>query len=120
VVSAAEQRRRWAYRLISRCATPGPAYGSPEWLALPDGPEKVAAVVRAAECWATEGDDLLENLRAEIELSQAALKATEDADYIASRDAHRADWTGGGFRPNAGLPDELDREWAKWVGGEVA
>jgi hypothetical protein len=42
-VSAAEQRRRWAYAMISRCARPGPAYGSPEWLMLPDGPEKVAA-----------------------------------------------------------------------------
>lgn len=117
MVTPAEPRRRWAYGLISRCSTPPPAYGSPEWLALPDGPEKTAAVVCAAEAWAIEGDNLLENLRIEIELSQAAHKAAEDDAYVARRDAHRAGWTGRGFRPDPALPDELDREWRDWSGG---
>lgn len=46
-------RRKWAYSLIQRASQPPPAYGSPEWCALPEGsPEKVAAVKVAAECHA--------------------------------------------------------------------
>jgi hypothetical protein len=72
------RRRRWAYRMIQQSPTPPPVYGSPEWLALPEGsPEKVAAVVRAAEAWARQGDDLEANLRLEVDLSRRAFKADE-------------------------------------------
>jgi hypothetical protein len=76
-------------------APDAPAYGSPDWLALPEGtPAKVAAVVRAAECWATEGDELEGRLRHEVEHLAAAFKADEDTDYAARRDAHRGEWSG--------------------------
>ena len=119
MVTAAERRREWAYGLISRCHTPPPAYGTPEWLALPEGPEKVAAVVIAAEARAGEGDNLLERLAAEVAFEREAFKAAEDADYIARRDAHRASWTGNGFRPDPGMTADIDREWREWAGGEV-
>jgi len=94
-------RRRWAYRMLSRCAAPPPVYGSAAWLALPEGSvEKVAAVVRAAECWATDGDHLAENLRVEVEAATVAAKQLEDAAYAARRDAHRAEWAGRDMRPH--------------------
>lgn len=71
-MSPIEQRRAWAYALISRCQTPPAAYGSEAWLALPDGPEKVAAVVIAAEAWALAGDTLEDDLRAELQFAQEA------------------------------------------------
>jgi hypothetical protein len=120
VVTADEQRRRWAYALTSRCDTPPPSYGSPEWLALPDGPEKVAAVVIAAECWAFDGDHLEQTLRAELEFSRHAHKAAEDAAYRERRDAHRATWTGRGFLPDRSNAQDIEREWEQWAGGEVA
>ncbi len=94
-MSAAEARKRWARRMITRPGTPVPTYGTPEWLALPEGDvAKVAAVVRAAECWATEGDELEERLRSEVEALRVAHKRDDDADYLARRDAHRAEWSG--------------------------
>lgn len=110
-------RVSWAARLIGAAMKPIPRYGSPEWLALPEGsPAKVAAVVVAAECWARDADELEERLRAEVELSRAAHKADEDAEYVARRDAHRESWTGRGFRPEPGLQDEIAAEWAEWMG----
>ena len=88
-----DSRKRWARRMMTRADGPSPAYGTPEWLALPEGDlRKVAAVVRAAECWATDGDELEERLRREVEALRAAHKRDEDADYAARRDAHRAEW----------------------------
>lgn len=87
-----EARRSWAARMIQRCSTRPPAYGSTEWLLMPDGPDKVAAVVIAAECNARHDDDLVENLRTEIELAARAHKAAEDDAYLARRDAHRDTW----------------------------
>lgn len=82
-------RERWAHRLIAPAPKPLPRYGSDEWLALPEGhPSKIAAVVVAAECWATEPEQLATMLRFEAE----AFKRTEDAAYLARRDAHRAEW----------------------------
>ena len=88
-------RRRWAYRMMSRCSAPPPVYGSAEWLALPEGSaEKVAAVVCAAECWATDGDNIEANLRAEFTTATAANKRADDEEYVARRDAHRDRWRG--------------------------
>lgn len=119
-MSAAEERRRWAYGYLSRVSRPGPAYGSPEWLALPEGPEKWASVVRAAECFAIDGDTLLERLEAEVRFEREAFKATEDAEYLARAAAHRESWTGTGFRASAAIADDIEREWREWAGGDVA
>jgi hypothetical protein len=79
--------------MIHRCTTPPPQYGSEEWLNLPEGDfRKIAGVVNAAECWARDGDNLAENLRAEVEALRAAHKANDDAEYVARRDAHRQEW----------------------------
>ena len=67
-----------------------------------------------------EGDDLEQALRTELGLSWGAHKSAEDADYIARRDAHRASWTGKGFRPDPRLADDIDREWEQWLGGDAA
>ncbi len=90
----AAARRRWAYRLVRRIATPAPLYGSQKWLQLPEGdPAKVAAVVTAAESWAQAGDDLETDLRLEIDAARRAHKQAEDADYQARANAHRAEWS---------------------------
>lgn len=84
-------RSRWARRMIDAVGEPVPAYGSEEWLALPEGDRrKVAAVVVAAECWATDLDDLADRLRLEFE----AHKRAEDAAYVARWQAHRTEWSG--------------------------
>jgi hypothetical protein len=46
VVSPVERRKAWARRFIA-AAPDAPLCGSEEWLALPEGPAKVAAVVKA-------------------------------------------------------------------------
>ena len=113
-----EQRRAWAYAMVARCKTPPPAYGSRDWLALPDGSaEKVAAVVIAAESWALEGDFLEQSLRTEVEALQRAHKAAEDAEFCARRDGHREAWTGSGFHHDPHIADDIDQEWREWVGG---
>ncbi|MDO9498112.1 MAG: hypothetical protein Q7J48_20580 [Nocardioides sp.] len=114
---SAQERRTWAYGYLSRVSKPGPAYGSPEWLALPEGPEKWASVVRAAECWAIDGDTLIERLQAEVRFEREAFKATEDAAYLARAAAHREEWTGRGFRPDPHIQADIDREWREWAGG---
>lgn len=119
-MSGIYRRRAWAHELISRCDKPPATYGSPEWQALPDGPEKVAAVVVAAECWALDGDKLEERLRAEVEALRKGHKAADDAEYVARREAHAVDWTGASFRPDPYLAQDLDREWREWSGGDVA
>jgi len=82
-------RARWARRLIDAAEKPLPQYGSADWQALPDGDaRKIAAVVVAAECWATDADNLAEAVMLEAE----AFKRTEDADYQARAAAHRAEW----------------------------
>lgn len=107
-------RRRWSAALIER-APDAPAYGSPEWCALPEGPEKVAAVVRAAECWARDGDDLTERLRVDVEASQTAYRAAEDADWLAHRDWHRERWRGGRYWPTAADVAEVEADWLAWI-----
>jgi len=103
VVSPEEQRRAWAYRWVSRCHEPPVGYGTPEWLALPDGsPEKLAAVILAAE-------------RCVLDLEAA--KALEDQVWGERKAEHRAAWTDHGFRPDPRLAAEIEREWREWVGG---
>lgn len=121
---SAEGRRRWAQALISRASGRPPRYGSPEWLALPDGPEKVAAVVIAAEAWASSGDVLEETLRAQLDAARESyLKAAEDAAYVEQRDAWRRDWNPGppGFRADPTEGDRIEQEFRAWVeGGDTA
>lgn len=103
MVTPGEQRRAWAYALISRATEPPPAYGSSEWLALPESsPEKVAAVVLAAE---------------KCLIDWEADKAARDAAWLAAKEQHKASWTGRGFRPDPRIAADIDREWREWAGG---
>ena len=89
-ITAIHARRRWAYRLIHRVSAPPPQYGTAEWLALAEGsPEKVAAVVIAAESWAQAGDTLEDDLRRELQTARLEDKRADDEDYAARADAHR-------------------------------
>ena len=108
---AHDRRREWALAMMQRAHGPIVAYGSPEWLALPDGPEKVAAVVRAAECWVLDGELTRDRLYAEQ-------KSAEDRAFVAAREAHRAAWDGrrGCFRPDPAIAAEVEQEWREWVG----
>ncbi len=91
--NAIARRKAWAYALLRRCQTPPPPYGSHEWLALPDdSPYKVGSVVRAAEAWATDGDNLASDLEREIDERRRADKALEDAEYQAASSEHRRRW----------------------------
>ncbi|MCL3818546.1 DUF2742 domain-containing protein [Aeromicrobium wangtongii] len=84
-------RRRWAWAFISRATPTRPAYGSPAWLSLPDGhPNKIAAVVVAAEIWARRADDLEAELRRDLAMDRQAFKKAEDAEYVANWRAHQA------------------------------
>lgn len=112
----AYRRRAWAYRFISRVSTPGVVYGSPEFLAMPEGPEKWGIAIRAAECWASDGDNLKENLRVELEAARHADKLLEDAAYRRRRDAHRDGWD----RPDPRIAAEIEAEWAAWMSGGAA
>lgn len=101
-------REGWAAQLIAR-APDAPSYGSPEWLALPEGsPAKVAAVVRAAECWAVDGDELEERLRREVLALSHANKRAEDEEYAAQISA-----------PMRSMPDpaEIEAEYWDWIRG---
>lgn len=72
-------RKRWVRSMVASVAE-RPRYGSREWLALPEGDRrKVAAVVVAAECWASNIEDFPQQLEAEL----AAYRAAEDAYYAA-------------------------------------
>lgn len=104
MVTAGERRREWAYAMISRCKTPPPGYGTPEWLALPDGVEKVAAVILAAEKCAIDAE---------------AAKAEEDRLWASQRATHAASWTGRGFRRDPTLEADVEREWRDWLGEAV-
>ena len=58
---------------MRKAKVPPPPYGSTDWVALPEGsPEKIAAVVVAAECWAVDGEELPARLAVEIEADRQA------------------------------------------------
>lgn len=104
-------RTEWARHLLA-AAPDAPAYGSPEWLALPEGsPAKVAAVVRAAECWAVDGDELEQRLRVEVMALSRANKREEDSEYVARIRA------GAGFYDRRPDKAELEAEFWDWVRG---
>lgn len=110
-------RQEWARHLLA-AAPDAPAYGSPEWLALPEGsPAKVAAVVRAAEAWAVDGDELEGRLRVEVMALSRANKLEDVAEYIADCEAWRQRWAGGVFHPDPDLPAQLEAEFWDWIRG---
>ncbi len=116
-MSAPECRRQWAAVLIGRAPHAAP-YGSPAWLLLDDGPEKVAAVVRAAESWAHDCDNLEENLRLEVEAMQLWHKRLDDAAFVERGRAHAAAWNPRtpGFRSDPAIEAAVEQEFAEWVG----
>jgi len=86
-------RRRWAYSLIRRSMSPVPTYGSQAWIELPEGSaEKIASVVVAAEAWAMDGDDLVDDLHRELDERRRIDKALDDDDYQARAADHRKRW----------------------------
>jgi len=87
-------RRYWARQLIDRAPKPLPEYGSTAWFTADDA-AKIASCVAAAECWAYNADNLEDDLRREIEMSQVAFKAGEDAAYREQEAAHRAKYGNG-------------------------
>lgn len=104
-------RREWAQRFIDRAPNP-PKYGSPEFLALPDGhPAKISSVIVAGESWARDGEELEERLRHEVLALSRANKQAEDAEYVAQMGA------GYDRRPDG---NELEAEFWEWVRGDVA
>lgn len=121
MVSPRDARKAWVRR-YTRQAPDAPPFGSAQWLALPDGPAKIAAVVRAAEAWAMDGDDLQARLGAELDALRLADKRAEDDAWHARQAAHRAAYDGksGTFRPSPQIAEEVAQEWAEWVGGDVA
>lgn len=118
-LDAVAAREAWAARMLSGVPRPIPRFVSPEWLALAEGDRrKVAGVVVAASCYARDGDNLESNLRAELAALRQAGKESEDADYQARRDAHRAAWTGKGFRIDPVLAaQEVEAEYQAWIEG---
>jgi hypothetical protein len=105
-------RQEWAAHLIRRGGADVPTYGSPEWLALPDGhPVKLAGLVIAAECWAQDGDDLERRLRTEVLAVSREHKRSEDAEYVAQIRA------GYDRQPDAA---EIEAEFWAWIRGDAA
>ena len=114
----AEARRSWVRSMLADVPRPIPKFGSPQWLALPDGDRrKVAGVVVAAESYARDADELEDRLRAEVDALRLADKRADDAEYVARRDAHRESWTGRGFKPDPRQQDQIEAEWREWIGG---
>jgi hypothetical protein len=117
---SAQARSRWAYKMVQRCQTPPPKYGSTEWLRLPENDvRRIAAVVIAAEAWASAGDCLEDTLRAQLDAEREAFKRAEDTDYQQRRDAHRAAWLPDlpGFRHDPELGAQIEAEFQQWVDG---
>ena len=75
----------WSARLLDRAPGDVPAYGSPEWEALPDtDPGKVAATVAAAEAWrrSTHPDVVADRLA--LDLAAARFVAAREAEEAAA------------------------------------
>lgn len=84
-MSEVEQRRAWAAAYIQDARTRGhaPRYGTTEWHNLtPTDPLRWAAVIIAAECWASDGDNLSERLA--IEITEARYVDQQEADWFAA------------------------------------
>lgn len=77
-------RRTWAKAMVATITDPTrlPTYGTPHWAALADDdPRKLAAAVLAAECWATDLDELPDRVRRDLDAARAAHEAAEDARW---------------------------------------
>lgn len=98
-MSADEARRAWARRYIA-AAPVGVSYGSPEWVAMPDGPEKWGVAIIAAEARLSEAEDALERLRVEHLADALEAKRAADAEYVEQRQMWWREWTGNSWRPH--------------------
>ncbi|RYB90839.1 hypothetical protein EUA06_11220 [Nocardioides glacieisoli] len=72
----------------------------------------MAAVVRAAECWAVDGDELEERLRTEVMALSRANKREEDAEYVARIR------TGARYYDRRQPKAEIEAEFWDWVRGD--
>jgi hypothetical protein len=86
VTTADATRSAWATTLIERgrCTGPLARYGSPGWLALPDGPAKVASAVVAAEAW--RGYCSVEQVEADMRAS------LDEIEQVIARRMKYASW----------------------------
>jgi hypothetical protein len=97
----AAARRAWATAELGKlhaCEYPRVAYGSPEFFDYPGPVEhapaaRLAALIVAAEAWATDGDTLVERLATEVGASRDAWQEFEEsvlADMVWPEIARRA------------------------------
>ena len=120
-MSAEYQRRVWAQTYLDRADGPVVAYGSPEWAAMSDGPQKVAACVAAAErCVYLEQVE-----EQQVEAQTAWLvhlhQLAEQGDWEARQEYRRRSWTvAGGFEQDSAIRAEVEAEWDAWVRGGAA
>lgn len=102
----------WSARLLAAGGPDVPAYGTPAWEALPDGPVKVAAVVAAAEAHRreTHPDVIADRLRLELAAARhvAEREAAEAAALAARNVAERVSAAAG--RPSYAQLCDLRRE----------
>lgn len=114
-------REEWCQRMLSGVDLPVPRFGSPEWLALPeDDRRKVAGVVIAAACWAREGDELEDRIRAEVAALQRAYRAGEDQNRLDRIADWQERWTGRGFKRDRWTESRIEAEYVEWIGGETS
>ena len=105
-------RAEWVHHYISQ-APNAPAFGTPEWEALPDGPAKVAAVVRAAECWRREGEWSAVTIRLteEVDALRAAFKRGHDEGWRLWRSSARD------HQSAAAIAADVEADYQAWIGG---
>ncbi|MGB3761836.1 MAG: hypothetical protein WA966_01335 [Ornithinimicrobium sp.] len=115
-------RREWAETFLAAANGAVPEYGSPEWVALPHGPEKVASAVRAAEDWLVECRFAELDQHAREAYRAFRSKDADDASWRAAGRAHSASWDSraGQFKPCPQIAAEVAQEWVEWARGEAA
>ena len=95
-----------------------PIYGSAAFLALSDGPERVASVVRAAEAWATEGEQIEVLLAEQVEALRRAYAAGVAEGYRRRVDDHRGDVQRmARHEPDPRLAAEVEADFRTWARG---
>jgi hypothetical protein len=97
-------RRAFARAHIDDAARTGPIprYGTADWHRLPYAdPRRWAAVLIAAECWATDGDNLAANLHTELAAAHRTHRQLEDEDLDQK------------LYPGAGHGSWFDLQWAR-------
>jgi hypothetical protein len=86
-MTAADRRRHWAAETVARLSAglDVPRYGTAEWLDY-GGPARdrarFAALIVAAEAWASDGDDLPDRLERDVAVLHAAWEERE-AEWMA-------------------------------------